>query len=104
MATATMNATLIETADGMTVVDEYGDTWDVFTGDGSGNYAIERDGGERWHAGTFIHGRGEFGPLDSGEGTLYEFEEGQTFGVNCQDEFIVKRMDNAGSLRWAEND
>lgn len=100
-----MAGQLIETKDGSPViVDEYGDQWDVYTDDGAGNYAIQRDAGERWEAATFTIGRGEFGPLDSFEGTLSARQEGATFGVNCQDEFIVCRTDNAWSLSWVENE
>lgn len=39
-----------------------------------------------------------------GEAEYQEMSEGSTFGVTCQDEYIVRRVYNAGSLRWTENE
>jgi hypothetical protein len=89
------DARLIETQDGMTVIEDDGTEWEIYTDDGAGHYAVERDAGERWIAGEFTG--------DESGGDLAQRDEGSTFGVNCQDEFIVRRTDNAGSLRWGEN-
>jgi hypothetical protein len=86
-----MDARIEERTDGFVVIDEYGDEWNVFTDDGCGRWAIERDTPERWEAGTYCGG------------VIALAQEGATFGVNCQDEFIVRRVDQAGSLRWEEN-
>lgn len=83
-----MNAEIVETDETLTVVDEYGDAWEIVADDGCGNLAIERDAGERWEAGSY-----------SG-GTISPGYEGDTFGVTCQADYILVRVDNAGSLRW----
>jgi hypothetical protein len=89
---APMGGQKVETKDGFVVVDQYGDAWDVYADDGNGNLAVQRDAGERWEAATF-----------DGD-TITKSAEGATFGVTCQDEYIVRLVDNAGSLEWAEND
>ena len=62
----------------------------------SGQTIANYDAGERWAAIIVT---------DYGDGNLEytELTEGLTFGVTCQDEYIIKRTDNAGSLKWAEN-
>lgn len=42
--------------------------------------------------------------LGDGEATYEESGEGDTFGVAWEGQYVVRRTDNAGSLKWAEND
>lgn len=90
-----MRAAIQETEDARTVLDEHGDEWDIVADDGCGHLAVERDAGERWDAGQFAtHG---------GNGELYQATQpGAEFGVNCQGEYVLESVDNAGSLRWVE--
>lgn len=97
-----LKATLKETDGGYVAIDEYGDEWDVIADDGNGNAMVERDAPDRWYAGQFTVDR----PLPFGDGSAGEItgcDEDDTFGVSCQDEYIVRRIDGAGSLCWKEN-
>jgi hypothetical protein len=88
-----MNAQLVETEDSFVVVDEYGETWDVFADAMDFTRAVQRDG----QTAIFVRDR------DSDLGTLTVAAEGDTYDLSCRDEFIVRRVDNAGSLEWTEN-
>jgi hypothetical protein len=92
MSTHQATARIVESGEYLEVHEEDGTVWDVFADDGCGNLALERDAGERWEVALF------------GGGTLYGSDEGDTFDVSCRDEYIVRVVDNAGSLRWVEND
>jgi hypothetical protein len=70
------------------VIDEYGDEWEVFTDDACGHYAVQRDAGEHYEA-------GQFAPA---HGCIYRSDEGSTFGVNSQDEYIVE------GGKWADSE
>jgi hypothetical protein len=87
------NAQLVETANSFVVVDEYGDTWEIFADAMDYTRAVQRDG----QTAIFVLDR------HSDLGTLTAAAEGDTYDLNCRDEFIVRRVDNAGSLEWVEN-
>jgi len=85
-------ARLVGRDDGTMVVrDEFGDDWDIFAQDWA-LYAVHREENTNWSAAVF----------DARDGSLNAASEGQTFGVNCQDEFVVERCGDG--LRWAENE
>lgn len=72
------------------VIDEYGHEWEIFADDGSNprHLAIHRDAGEKYVAAEFT--------VDHEE--IYPANEGDTFGVNCQEEYVVK------GGQWVENE
>lgn len=76
------------------VREEDGTEWDVYVGDGSGRYAIQRKG----QCAIFTRDRHKKG------GTIYGQAVGKTFGVNCAEDYIVRAADSTGTLEWAEND
>ena len=81
-------ATRIETEHGYEFADEYGEKWDFYTNDGrfyAVNHATESKAGV-----ATLERDGSF--------TLDEYSDGKTFGVNCQDEFVVR------DGRWTENE
>lgn len=68
-------------------VDEDGDRWCVFADDMRGHFAVDREDGQRAGMVSTI------GDVP----TLYPCRDGEFFGVNCTEEFIVE--DDA----WTEN-
>jgi hypothetical protein len=71
--------TRIETEDGYEFVDEFGDKWEMYTNDGR-FYAVNHATEDK--AGVVTEER-------DGSFTLDRYEDGKTFGVSCQDEFVV---------------
>jgi hypothetical protein len=79
--------------DTYTITDENGVTFTAVVIANDGNSLIANcDLPDRWRAVEII------------DGEYHEHAEGDTFGVSCQDEYVVRRMDNAGSLEWVDND
>ncbi len=78
---ATDPVTLVTETDGSRhFVDEYGDRWFIFADDMRGHYAVDREDGQR--AGMVS--------TMGGSPTLYQSRDGEFFGVNCTEEFMVE--------------
>ncbi len=67
------------------VTDEYGDVWAVFVVDGA-HAAVQRETADGCEAAYFNADAG-----GSNHGTIDRADDGQTFGVNCSDEYTVYR-------------
>jgi len=67
--------------------DEPKTMWFIFTEDGKGNFAVNREDGQK---AAIVN-------TSFGDPTLYLKSDGATFGVNNQDEFIVD------GDQWIEN-
>jgi hypothetical protein len=75
---------------------DYGDVLDVFIVASDGGYSIgQYDGGDRWHAVQIA----DFG---DGDVSFSRQSEGDTFAADHRGQFVVRRTDNAGSLKWVE--
>jgi hypothetical protein len=77
------------TRDGDNFVDRYGDRWIYFTDDCSGHYAVNHEDGEK---------AGEITVFPDGSMDVFQRRDGDTFGVNCDKEFIV------ADGQWTVND
>jgi hypothetical protein len=75
--------------DKLDFVDEYGTRWIYYTDDGNGNYAIQNEDDAKAAIAS-----------GNGDGTYHvtALRDGDTFGVNCTDEFIVE------CGQWTTND
>lgn len=69
--------------------DEYGTRWTIYTDDGNGHWAVESE--DEYIA-------GEATKFADGTIEIVKREDSKTFGVSCQDEFIVE------DGRWTENE
>ena len=77
---------------------EYGETIEATNiASDAGETIANYDRGDRWAAIIVT---------DYGDGYIQydEFGEGTNFGVTCQNEYVVRRTDNAGSLKWVETE
>lgn len=90
-----MNATAVEPQ--MSLRNEYGELIEAYAiASDAGTTIAHYDAGENWAA-IIVTDYGD------GDAVYDTVGEGTTFGVTCQDEYVVRRTDSAGSLKWVEN-